>query len=149
MNDEDALWSSKFIKEINKEINWHDNKAIIYKKYCERIKIIKVIFAIVISILSAIALNHAMTFIPIVTVVIAGGITFLEALSNIKQYEELYINYRKTCQALINERRLFESFSKPYVKTDKERLNKYVVKCSDIIKENNHNWDQIQQMKKT
>jgi len=95
---------------LENQIGWYDRKSIANQQYFKRIKMVEIAAAAIIPFLSASGL-------PKVTWVIGGLgvlITVLEGMLHLNQYQQNWINFRSTCEALKHEKYVYLGKASPY-----------------------------------
>jgi hypothetical protein len=85
---------------LEDQIAWYDRKSMSNQRAYRRIKITEILAAAVIPFLAAPGLAHT----SIVTAGLGVLITVLEGLLHLNQYQQNWINYRSTCEALKHEK---------------------------------------------
>ena len=103
------------IARIEEQINWYDKKSSIYQKKYKRIKLIEIVAAALIPFLAALHFSDPNVLFPftrvrLVTVVgtftalLGVLITILEGVLQLQQYQQNWVTYRATCEALKHEK---------------------------------------------
>ncbi|HUN85728.1 MAG TPA: DUF4231 domain-containing protein [Terracidiphilus sp.] len=88
---------------LEDQINWYDRKSRSAQTTFKRIKIAEILAASVIPFLAGVEMPHG-------KLVIAGlgvMITILEGILHLNQYQQLWGNYRATCEALRHEKYVY------------------------------------------
>jgi hypothetical protein len=101
----DPIWD-----RLEDQIGWYDRKSQFNQRVYKRIKIVEILAAAVIPFLAALKL-------PCVGLVIGSLgvlITVLEGMLHLNQYQQNWINYRSTCEALKHEKFTFLGKASPY-----------------------------------
>ena len=110
MNTSGAPLADPIIERLEDQIAWYDGKSITNQRAYMRIKIAEIISAAIIPLLTGLGLPH--------TKVVIGGlgvvITVLEGLLHLNQYQQNWINYRSTCEALRHEKYTYLAKAAPY-----------------------------------
>ena len=110
MNTSGAPLADPIIERLEDQIAWYDGKSITNQRAYKRIKIAEIISAAIIPLLTGLGLPH--------TKVVIGGlgvvITVLEGLLHLNQYQQNWINYRSTCEALRHEKYTYLAKAAPY-----------------------------------
>jgi hypothetical protein len=95
---------------LEEQIDWYDRKSISSKRIYKRIKVTEILAAALIPFISGLSVPHG--------TVIAGGlgvvITVLEGLIHLNQYQQNWISYRATCEALRHEKYVYLGGAPPY-----------------------------------
>jgi hypothetical protein len=100
------------IDRLEDQIDWYDRKSSTYQKTFKSIKTIEIIAAAVIPFLAAMTKQ----FPPLAWITAGLGvlITILEGLLQLHQYQQNWVAYRSTCEALKHEKYLFLASAPPY-----------------------------------
>ncbi len=116
MSTAPAIWDLQdpIIARIEDQINWYDGKSSKCQKTYKRIKVIEIIAAALIPFLSALHISDAtpqpltLAHIPLtigtVTALLGVLITILEGVLQLNQYQQIWVTYRATCEALKHEK---------------------------------------------
>jgi hypothetical protein len=133
MNQEEYL-----SQRVDDQINWYDKKSMINQKRFKRLRIIEIIFAALIPLLSGYTdtiheLQYVLGILGCLVAVIAG-------LLGLSKYQENWIEYRTTCESLKHEKFLFLTQSSPYHSTDAFQL--FVNQVESLISTENSKWSQ-------
>ena len=111
-----VIWDLQdpIIARIEDQINWYDAKSSKCQKTYKRIKVIEIIAAALIPFLSALhisdvtpqpfTLAHIPLTIGTVTALLGVLITILEGVLQLNQYQQIWVTYRATCEALKHEK---------------------------------------------
>lgn len=98
------------MKRIDDQIAWYDRKSLMNQRTYKRIKIAEIFAAAIIPFLTSLGIQH--------TGIVAGGlgvlITVFEGLLHLNQYQQNWINYRSTCEALKHEKYTYLGKAAPY-----------------------------------
>lgn len=103
------------IARIEEQINWYDKKSSIYQKKYKRIKLIEIVAAALIPFLAALHLSDPNVLFPLTrvrlvavvgtfTALLGVLITILEGVLQLQQYQQNWVTYRATCEALKHEK---------------------------------------------
>ena len=85
---------------LENQIDWYDRKSSGAQRVFKRMKVVEILAASVIPFLAGVSLPYG-------KLVIAGlgvSITILEGILHLNQYQQLWGNYRATCEALRHEK---------------------------------------------
>lgn len=111
-----VIWDLQdpIIARIEDQINWYNAKSSKCQKTYKRIKVIEIIAAALIPFLSALhisdvtpqpfTLAHIPLTIGTVTALLGVLITILEGVLQLNQYQQIWVTYRATCEALKHEK---------------------------------------------
>jgi Protein of unknown function (DUF4231) len=107
----EAVGSSDPIMErLEDQIAWYDRKSIFNQKVYKRIKVVEILAAAIIPFIAALSIRHS----TIVTGSLGVLITVLEGLIHLNQYQQNWITYRSTCEALRHEKYAYLGGAPPY-----------------------------------
>jgi hypothetical protein len=105
-----VVWNIEdpIIARIEDQINWYDAKSGKYQKSYKRIKLVEIFAAALIPFLSALHLSDTNSHLPItigtITALLGVLITILEGVLQLNQYQQTWVTYRATCEALKHEK---------------------------------------------
>lgn len=121
---------------LDDQISWYDEKSINSQKKYKRFKIIEVILAALIPVLSI----YSQDFIQITWMIAVSGalITIIESLLNISKYHENWIEYRRICETLRHEKYMY--LTKTGVYNVEDSFPFLVERVESIISKENLNW---------
>lgn len=92
------------------QIDWYDRKSIDNQRWFKRLKGLQLVAAAAVPVVATLAVD------PVVTGGLGAVILVLEGMQGLNQYQQNWISYRSTCEALRHERYLFEATAGPYAK---------------------------------
>jgi len=98
------------MERLENQIEWYDNKSRSNRRWFKRIKVIEILGAALIPFLAAVTFHYD----KLVTAGIGVLITILEGLLHLNQYQQLWNDYRSTCEALRHEKYLYLGNAGPY-----------------------------------
>jgi hypothetical protein len=98
------------MERLEDQIAWYDQKSLANQRTYKRFKIIEIIAAATIPLLSTLTIPHP----AYVTGVLGVIITVLEGLLHLNQYQQNWIAYRSTCEALKHEKFTYLGKASPY-----------------------------------
>jgi hypothetical protein len=94
-------------KRLDEQIKYYDGKAIKCQKYYKRIKLAEIIAAALIPFFAAVHLPEAYQqyqgAMGPLTALLGVLITILEGVLQLGQYQQIWITYRATCEAMKHE----------------------------------------------
>lgn len=102
--------SDPIIGRLEDQLAWYDRKSLINQRAYKRIKITEILAAAIIPFLAGLGFRHA----GIVTGGLGVLITVLEGLLHLNQYQQNWMNYRSTCEALKHEKYTYLGKAAPY-----------------------------------
>src|SRR5260370_2737404 len=103
------------IERLEDQIDWYDRKSRSNMRWFKRIKITEIVSAAIIPFLAASRAPHS----AIETGVLGVLITVFEGLLQLNQFQENWIRYRSTCEALTHEKYIFLANAAPYSSVEK------------------------------
>jgi hypothetical protein len=102
--------SDPIIERLEDQLAWYDRKSLANQRAYKRIKVTEILAAAIIPFLAGLGLPH--------TGIVTGGlgvlITVLEGLLHLNQYQQNWITYRSTCEALKHEKYTYLGNAAPY-----------------------------------
>lgn len=110
MSSASATYDTKdpIIARLEDQINWYDAKSSQCQKMYKWIKGIEIVAAALIPFLAALHLSDTNSHFPItmgtVTALLGVLITILEGVLQLNQYQQVWVSYRATCEALKHEK---------------------------------------------
>jgi hypothetical protein len=102
--------SDPIMERLEDQLAWYDRKSLVNQRAYKRIKIAEILAAAIIPFLVGSGLPHS----NIVTGGLGVLITLLEGLLHLNQYQQNWINYRSTCEALKHEKYTYLGKAAPY-----------------------------------
>jgi hypothetical protein len=102
--------SDPIMERLENQLAWYDSKSLANQKTYKRIKIAEILAAATIPFLAGLGLPHS----GIVTGGLGVLITVLEGLLHLNQYQQNWIIYRSTCEALKHEKYTYLGKAAPY-----------------------------------
>jgi hypothetical protein len=98
------------MERLEDQLTWYDGKSMTNQRVYKRVKITEILAAAIIPFLTGLGLPHT----GIVTGSLGVLITLLEGLLHLNQYQQNWINYRSTCEALKHEKYTYLGKAAPY-----------------------------------
>lgn len=102
--------SDPIMQRLEDQLSWYDRKSLASQRWYKSIKIIEILAAAIIPFLTGLGISH--------TGIVTGGlgvlITVFEGLLHLNQYQQNWINYRSTCEALKHEKYTYLAKAGPY-----------------------------------
>lgn len=132
--------SDPITTRLEDQIEWYDRKSIHNQQIFKRIKIIEIASAAMIPFLAMLSFKGA-SFIT-------GGlgvlVTVLEGLLHLNHYQENWISYRSTCEALKHEKYLYLGQAGPYAAAiDAHAL--LAERVESLVSQEHAKWASVQQ----
>lgn len=132
--------SDPIMERLEDQIAWYDRKSLYNQRVFKRIKIAEIIAAAVIPFIAALRLLNA--------TLIMGGlgvlVTVLEGLLHLNQYQQNWISYRSTCEALKHEKFLYLGHAGPYVNAP-DRRALLAERVESLVSQEHAKWASVQQ----
>lgn len=129
----------KYLEErLQDQIDWYDRKSSLYQTRYKRLRMLEILAASSIPFLSGYIEVWAY-----ITPVIGGLgllITIIAGLLSLNQYQELWLDYRTTAEALKQEKFLYLTRTEPY--DGEGSFNKLVLRVESRIAKENGVWAQ-------
>ena len=134
-------------QRLDHQINWYSKKSSINQKKHKYWQVIKIISALLITILSLWATkalpvtDEGLTYtfnMGHIIGILGAFIVFIESFIKIFNYEKLWIQYRMTSERLKREKLLFQTKSKPYEGDNAFAL--LVEQCEAIMQNEVQGW---------
>ena len=125
---------------LEDQITWYDRKSIANQRTFKRIKVVEIISAALIPLFSGLK-------IPCLVYATAGLgvlITVLEGLLHLNQYQQNWITYRSTCEALKHEKYMFLAHAAPYANVADPRAL-LAERVESLVSQENAKWASVQQ----
>jgi hypothetical protein len=134
---------------LEDQLDWYDRKSIQYQATYKRIKVIEIIAAAAIPFLSALNISSGTNpgFGHTVSWLIGGLgvlITILEGVLQLNQYQQNWISYRSTHEALKHEKYTYLARADPY----KDAPDPHVMlaeRIESLISQEHSKWASVQQ----
>src|SRR5712671_5221062 len=130
------------MERLENQIGWYDRKSLTNQKYYKRIKMVEIVAAAIIPLLSASAASH-----PRVMWVTGGlgvVITILEGMLHLNQYQQNWVAYRSTCESLKHEKYVYLGKASPYANVpDPHAL--LAERIESLVSQEHAKWASVQQ----
>ena len=121
---------------LDHQIQWYDNKSMICQKRFKLIRVLEILFAALIPLLSI--FPDERHIVKITIAVLGTTIVVLAGIKGLNKYQELWIAYRTTAETLKHHKYLFEAKAQPYDK--KDAFQRLVENVEAIISREHSNW---------
>jgi len=105
------------IRRLEDQIAWYDRKSAANQTTYKRLKVAEIVAAAVIPFLAALDLDNGRWAIGALGVII----TIFEGLLSLNQYQQNWIAYRSTCEALKHEKFAFLARASSYANVENAR----------------------------
>jgi hypothetical protein len=135
--------SDPIIERLETQISWYDQKSLECQHIYKRIKIAEIVAAAVIPLLAAAGTNKYV-WLPWLTGILGVVITVFEGLLQLGQYQQNWITYRSTCEALRHEKYLYLAKAGPYASApDAHAL--LAERVESLVSQEHAKWESVQQ----
>jgi len=101
-------------ERLENQISWYDSKSVFNQKRYKQIKFAQLLISASIGIIGALRLSIDPAYIISVLSILGIVITTLESVSHLNQYQNNWMTYRSTCEALRHEKELYNSKAGAY-----------------------------------
>ena len=129
---DDPTW-----ERLEDQIGWYDGKSGMNQRRYKWFKLLEIAVAAALPVVAAV---HSPVW---VTGGLAAVIVVLEAVQHINQYQEHWITYRSTAEALKHERYLYLAQAGPYVGDD--RHSQLAERLEGLISQEHAKWTESHQ----
>ena len=143
--------SDPIIDLLEDQMSWYGAKSGKYQRTYKRIKVVEIIAAALIPFLSALHLSDVASHLPITigTVVALLGvlITVLEGILQLNQYQQMWVTYRATSEAMKHEKFTYLARAGVYAAASDPRAL-LAERIETIGSQENSKWASLQQPQK-
>ena len=143
--------SDPIIARLEDQINWYDAKSSECQKRYKWIKGVEIVAAALIPFLSALPMSDVNSHLPItlgtVTALLGVLITILEGALQLNQYQQIWVTYRATCEALKHEKFTYIARAGVYASPGDARAL-LAERIETIGSQENTKWASLQQPQK-
>jgi hypothetical protein len=150
--------SDPIIDRLEDQINWYDAKSSKLQKAYKRIKVVEIVAAALIPFLAALHISetnpqpHTILGVPLsigtVTAMLGVLITILEGVLQLGQYQQNWVTYRATCEALKHEKFTYIAKAGVYASAADPRAL-LAERVETIGSQENSKWASLQQPQKS
>lgn len=133
-----------YIKDrLDNQIDWYDTKSQKSQKWFKYLRAVEIIAAILIPFLAG-HLSDETPSIKLIVGMLGVIVAVISGIISLNKFQELWIQYRATCESLRHHKYLFLTRAKPYdsddafhllVETVESLISKEHSRWSDFIKE--------------
>lgn len=132
--------SDPTMERLEDQIGWYDRKSMGSQHYFKRIKMVVITAAALIPFLSAFSFSQ----LKWVTGGLGVLITILEGMLHLNQYQQNWIWYRSTCEALKHEKYVYLAKAGPYAgHSDPHAL--LAERIESLVSQEHAKWASVQQ----
>ena len=127
------------MQRLEDQIDWYDRKSIANQRTYKQMKVVEILAAAIIPFLAALR-NPS---IGMVTGALGVLVTVLEGMLHLNQYQQNWINYRSTCEALKHEKYTYLGKASPYANvSDAHAL--LAERVETLVSEEHSKWASLQ-----
>jgi hypothetical protein len=135
-----ASASDLIVERMEDQIAWYDRKSMVNQRTYKRIKVTEILIAAMIPFLAGSGIPH----VSFVTGAFGVVITVLEGLLHLNQYQQNWISYRSTCEALRHEKYTYFGKAAPYAGVaDPHAL--LAERIESLVSQEHAKWASVQQ----
>ena len=128
------------LERLEDQIAWYDQKSLANQRTYKRVKVTEILAAAAIPFLTGLKTPY----IPMVTGGLGVLITVLEGLLHLNQYQQNWIAYRSTCEALKHEKYTYLGKAAPYFNVpDPHAL--LAERIESLVSQEHAKWASVQQ----
>src|SRR5215470_1054005 len=106
--------SDSIMDRLEDQIGWYDRKSMSCHRVFKWIKIVQIVAAAVIPFLAALSVKEVWSSVHWITGGLGVVVTVFEGVLQLGQYQQNWIMYRSTCEALKHEKYLYLGKAGPY-----------------------------------
>lgn len=122
---------------LEDQLQWYDTKSVYCQKWYKWLKLVQIILAVLIPVLSHLEPMYAKWATSVAGALIAA----LEAMQHVNQYSTLWVTYRATAERLKHEKYLFLSAAGPYAGLlQSDRLTSLAERVEEHVSTEHANW---------
>ena len=125
---------------LEDQISWYDRKSSGAQRIFKRIKVAEILAAAIIPFLAGISLPNDKLIIAGLGVLI----TILEGILHLNQYQQLWGNYRSTCESLRHEKYVYLAGAGPYKGVADPRAL-LAERVESLVSQEDAQWSSMQQ----
>jgi Protein of unknown function (DUF4231) len=132
------------MERLEDQLAWYDHRSMANQRTYKRIKVVEILAAAIIPFLAGLGLSN----IRFVTAGLGVLITVLEGLLHLNRYQQNWINYRSTCEALKHEKYTYLGKAAPYANVpDPHAL--LAERIESLVSQEHAKWASTQQQEPT
>lgn len=125
-------------ERLEDQIGWYDRRSRAAQRWYKRVKVVELVVASAVPPLAALKMSAA------VVSVVASVVVVLEGLQHLFQWNEHWIAYRSTCEALKHERYLYLACAGPYAAAPEPRAL-LAERVEGLVSQEHAKWASTQQ----
>lgn len=136
--------SDPIMERLEDQIGWYDRKSQTSQRAYKLIKVIEIVSAALIPFIAGFKIPEGAW----ITAGLGVLVTILEGLLHLYQFQQNWITYRSTCEALKHEKYLYIGKAGPYASaTDAHSL--LAERIESLVSEEHAKWASVQQQQET
>ena len=125
------------MERLEDQLRWYDGKSATNKAWFHRLKATTIIAAALIPLVSGIGVHAG----------VAGGlgvlVVIVEGFLGLKRYQENWVEYRSTAEALRHHKHLFLAGAGPYKPLDADQARRHLAEAVETLVSTQHaKWEQ-------
>ncbi len=145
MSKRETMDCNTYMKQrVDYQIKWYNDNSKLNQNKFKKLRITEILLAAAIPVITTItALFPGWMWLGTLLVAVIGGfIAIIAGLSGMHRRQELWINYRTTCESLRREKLFFQTQSAPY--EDEEGAFKlFVERVESLLSKERTNWPKL------
>ena len=126
-------------QRLNDQIAWYDRKSLSSQYWYKGLRMAQFVIAALIPFLTANLLSEIPTT-KIVVGLFGVAIAVITATLDLCRFQEHWIEYRTTCEALKKDKHLYLAESEPYIGDPAANFRLLVQRAETLISKENSNW---------
>lgn len=134
--------SDPILERLEDQISWYDRKSTSNQRIFKRIKVTEIVAAALIPFLAA--GQQKIPWAVWITAALGLIVTVLEGLLHLNQYQQNWISYRSTCEALKHEKYLYLGNAGPYA-TAQNPHSLLAERIESLVSQEHAKWASVQQ----
>lgn len=145
MSERETIDCKTYMKQrVDYQIKWYNENSILNQNEFKKLRIAEIFLAASIPVITTIsALFTGWMWLGTLLVAIIGGlIAIIAGLSGMHRRQELWINYRTTCESLRREKLFFQTQSAPY-EDQADSFKLFVERIESLLSKENTNWPKL------
>lgn len=134
--------ANEYITErLNDQIGWYDRKSTSNQKWYKRLRMAQLLAAALIPFLTG-YLTPELATTRLAVGLLGVGIAGITGMLDLYRFQQHWIEYRTTCEALKKEKYLFATDSEPYTGDPVTKFRLLVQRAETLISKENTHWAQ-------
>lgn len=109
--------SDPTMERLEDQIKWYGRKSGYNQRMFKRLKILTIVASVSIPLCAGLLVSR----FAVITGILGALIALTEAIQQLNQYQQNWISYRSTCEALRHEKYLYLANAGPYAAADNPR----------------------------